>query len=186
MGAKLSDTKYLIIFGDKESGKTLMQYQLQSSIKLDSTKIKPTYGFNYEEVSLTDFTLGIFDASGDLSQYGIIDIITKCINIEGIIFMVALDKLQELDKAKQLLKTILSNNFLKENISLMVIYNKKGFGDRLDWIKEDLLDSRLNLDKLKERYKLACVQSKTLDVYDCSKTELKDELEKFVFGMSFK
>jgi hypothetical protein len=180
MGSNTSKTKYVILFGDKGSGKTLLQYQLQSSIKLEHEQIRSTYGFNYEEYSIKDRPLGIFDVSGDLKQYGIVDIITKCVEISGVIFMVGMDKLDELDKAKEHLKIILGNNFLNDNISLMVLYNKKDVQDKLDWMEKTLLDSRMGIDKLVKKFKLKYFQSKIIDVNYGPISELNDELEKFV------
>jgi hypothetical protein len=164
MGGIKSKTKYVLLYGDKGSGKTLLQYNMQSSLNVFED-LKSTEGFNYEEVKLKDTILGIFDISGDLKQYEIVNIITKCVTISGIIFIVPLENVAELDKSKALLKQILSNNYLKENLSLFIVYNIKAtIKDKLIWMNEQVLNKRFKIDALKERFKLNYVCSCISDV----------------------
>ena len=81
--------KNIILYGEKGAGKTLFQYQLQSEVNLESNKIKPTYGVNYEIYSVRGVNLGIFDLSGDIQQYTLTNMITKEVDIHGIIFIVS-------------------------------------------------------------------------------------------------
>ena len=79
--------KNILLYGNTNVGKTLFQYQLQSNMKLDQKKLKETYGISYEVFVAEDVNLGIFDISGDLQQYKIANVITKNIEIHGIIYV---------------------------------------------------------------------------------------------------
>ena len=184
MGANKSKTKYVLLYGVDEAGKTLFQYNLQSSLNVFKD-IEPTEGFNYEETAVGDTNVGIFDVSGNLKQYEIVNIVAKCVNISGIIFMVPLDRIEELDKSKEILKLILGNNHLKDRISLLVVYNLKNpkVRDRLSWMPESLLNKRLSLDKLKKTFNLNEVTSIITDVsinLNGEKTNFNEVLENFV------
>lgn len=180
MGTSQSNVKNILLFGDKDSGKTLMLYQMQSNIKLESELIKPTYGFNYEEISVNNVQIGIFDLSGDLKQYELVNIITKSVDICGIIFVVAMDKLDELDKSRELLDIILGNNYINDRLSLLIIYNKKNVGERLNWMDESTLDHRMNVHKLKKKYNIVSFHSRIIDVSDSLKP---DDLEKLLVNL---
>lgn len=168
MGAIKSKTKYAILYGPSGSGKTLLQYALQSSVNV-LKEINPTEGYNYEEISVKNIKLGIFDVSGNQNQYEILSIVTKCVNISAIIYVVPINKLGELDQSRNQLELILGNNNLKDGVSLMVIYNKDvKEKDKTFWMPVSLLDSRMNLEKLKKRYYLSEVRSCVIDVSLCN------------------
>jgi hypothetical protein len=158
-----SKTRYVLLYGEKGVGKTLMQYCLQSNFN-DFSDLKPTKGCNYEEIDLKGTTLGIFDCSGDEMQYEIVDIISKCAEIEGIIFMVSLEKVDELDKAKDKLKLILNNKNVKLGVSLLVIFNYRSAISEKFWFSEKHLDERMNLEKYKEEFGLKYAKSVMCDV----------------------
>ena len=82
--------KNIILYGEKGAGKTLFLYQLQSEMNLEKDKIKSTFGVNYEIYSVREVNLGIFDLSGDIQQYTLTNMITKAVDISGIIFIVLL------------------------------------------------------------------------------------------------
>jgi hypothetical protein len=168
MGAIKSKTKYTILYGPSGSGKTLLQYALQSSLNV-LKEIKPTEGYNYEEISLNNINLGIFDVSGNQNQYEIVSIVTKCVNISAIIYVVPMNILGELDKSAIQLELLLGNNNLKDGLSLIVIYNKDiREKDKTFWMPVNLLDSRMKLEKLKKKYKLQDVKSCIIDVSMCN------------------
>lgn len=179
MGHNLSKSKYVLLYGLKGSGKTLMQYSMQSSLK-NFDQIKPTEGYNYEEVSIENLNLGIFDVSGDPQQYEVVNIITKCISFSGIIFMVPLDNLENLDKSRDLLRLVMGNNYIREGIALLIIYNyRSDIKEKLNWMTEELLDSRMNLTKLKEKFRLDYVQSCMIDVSNLDKGNFTEVFEMF-------
>ena len=164
MGAIKSKKKYLILHGDSGAGKTLFLYNLKSSINTFGD-IEPTEGFNYEEVSISNNDYGIFDLSGDPSQYQLIDVITKFVDIVGVIFFFRMESIQNLEKSKNLLKLILDNQYLS-NISLFILYNRRGQDtDKYGWITQDLLNKKINLDDLKKNYGLRFVGS---EFWDCA------------------
>ena len=168
MGAIKSKTKYAILYGPSGSGKTLLQYALQSSVNV-LKEIKPTEGYNYEEISLNNINLGIFDVSGNPNQYEILSLVTKCVNISAIIYVVPMNNLGELDKSSSQLELILGNNNLKDGLSLILIYNKDiREKDKTFWMPLNLLDSRMRIEKLKKKYKLQEVKSCMIDVSLCN------------------
>jgi hypothetical protein len=143
---KNKPTKYILIYGVKGSGKTLLQYNMQTSFKIENKEIEPTQGYNYEEKELpnSDVVLGIIDVSGDPQQYEIVDIVLKNIEIEGIIFLVPLQNLYDLDKSKILLQKVISNNNLGSNIPLLIVFNENMTNkENLDWISVDNLQENL-------------------------------------------
>lgn len=165
MGAlNTSKLKYALLYGEPSSGKTLFQYQLQSSINIKPDKIQSTYGISYEVISIGDIDLGIFDLSGSLNQYDVVKLVTRMVDISGIIFIVSLTTLNHIDKSKDSLERILGNNFLNPGLCLYVIYNKKDISDRLDWMDTNLLDNRLGIPKMMKKYKLKVVESQILDI----------------------
>lgn len=174
-----SKTKYVLLYGLPGAGKTLFQYQLQSGLPLEKEKLKQTYGVSFEVVSMSDIELGIFDVSGSLKQYGIVDIIMKSVDIEGIIFIVNLEQLEKIDEASDALEMIIGNNFIKSSkCCLLVLYNKKDLGDKIDWMEPDLLDNRLGIWKLKKKYELKSVHSEIIDI-STIRIDGIEELEKF-------
>ena len=156
--------KNILLYGNTNVGKTLFQYQLQSNMKLDQKKLKETYGISYEVFVAEDVDLGIFDISGDLQQYKIANVITKNIEIHGIIYVFSLDQLDKIEEAKQALERIIGNNYLENNLCLFILYNKKNEEERLDWIDSDLLDNKLGVPKLKKKYKLKGTVSQIFDI----------------------
>ena len=156
--------KNILLYGNTGVGKTLFEYQLQSNMSLDKKKIKETYGISYEVFVARDVNLGIFDLSGDVQQYNIVNVITKNIEIHGIIYVFSLDQLDKIEEAKQSLERIIGNNFLDNNLSLFMLYNKKDVEERLDWIDTDLLDNRLGVPKLKKKYNLKGTISQIFDI----------------------
>ena len=180
MGTHSSKQKYVVLYGVQSGGKTLMQYYMQSTLK-DIRDIDATEGYNYEEVTINNTNLGVFDVSGDPMQYEIVNIILKCVSVTGLIFMVPIDRMDELDKSKDLLKLFLSNNHLKEDISILIVYNfTSKIKDSLSWIDQKLLDSRMKLDKIKEQFKIQQLQSIIVDVNNLDKSNFKEILENFV------
>lgn len=183
MGAIKSKNKYVLLFGDSGSGKTLTLYSMQSSLNINENLL-PTEGFNYEEIKVKDTALGIFDISGDMKQYEIANIVTKCVNISGIIFVIPLDKIEQIDKSKELLKLMLANNFLRPKISLLVIYNmKNSLAEKFLWMNESLLNSRIDLDRIKETYNISYIYSCITDIgvnYYSERSAYHDALEEFV------
>ena len=163
-GLNTSKTKYVLLYGEPDSGKTLFQYQLQSNINLNTEEIKSTFGISYETLSIGDCELGMFDLSGSIKQYDIVKIVTKFVDISGIIFIVSLTTLDRIDESKDSLERILGNNFLSSGQCLYVIYNKKDLGDKLDWMDANLLDNRLGIPKMKKKYKLKSVESQIIDI----------------------
>ena len=164
MGAIKSKIKYAILYGETGSGKTLLQYALQSSLNVIK-EINATEGYNYEEIEVNNIILGIFDISGNLNQYDIVNIVTKYVSINAIIFVVPMNKLDQIDKSRTQLELILCNKNLKDGMSLIVIYNKETKErDKTIWIPVSLLDSRMKLDKMKKKYKLLEVRSCVIDV----------------------
>ena len=149
--------KNIILYGEKGAGKTLFLYQLQSEMNLEKDKIKSTFGVNYEIYSVREVNLGIFDLSGDIQQYTLTNMITKAVDIHGIIFIVSLDNIDLLDESRDSLERIIGNNFINSPPSVYIIFNKKKNLERLDWIDNELLESRLGIPKLKKIYKIEVV-----------------------------
>ena len=180
MGQNQSDVKYVILYGLKGSGKTLFLYNLHAKIKIfDGNKgPEPTEGFNYEEKDANNYTLGIFDISGDPMQYEVLNIIAKSVNISGIIFMVSLDQLDELKQAQELLKLVFSNQYFTKRLSLYIIYNRSAENkEKYEWMSKDLFKTQLNLDSIKEQFRVKFIDS---DFLDCSNYDANvREKEKF-------
>jgi signal recognition particle receptor subunit beta len=181
MGANSSKSKYIILYGVKDSGKTLMQYSMQSTLK-DLRDIQSTEGYNYEEVQINNTNLGVFDVSGDPKQYEIVNIISKCVNISGLIFMVPLDRMEELDKSRDLLNLFLSNNYLKEDLAILIVYNYRTqqAKENLSWITENLLDSRMGIERLKEQFSIENIKSVIVDVANLDNSNFMEVLEGYV------
>lgn len=168
-----SRKKFIIIYGLENSGKTLLQYQSQATKNLTNkeaskSEFNPTIGINYEELALNNFLLGIFDVSGSLYQYNLVNIICKNIDISGIIFVISLSQLKDIKLAKEALERILGNNYLKPNQHLLIIYNKHTEDSLKDkennWIDNELLDNKLEINKLKVKYQIKSITSQILDI----------------------
>ncbi len=188
MGADLinkKETKYVLIYGVKGCGKTLLQYNMQTCFKVEKNDIKPTQGYNYEERTLSNVTLGIFDVSGDPHQYEIVDIVLKSVEIRGIIFVVPLENLEELDKSKLLLKQVISNNNLEKDIPILIVFNERKLKENLDWmdfknLKEILFPEDLQTDSNKSKVFYCKLDiSKLLNESNEASREYYEELEKF-------
>jgi len=177
MGGTQSEVKYVLLYGLKGCGKTLMLYNLHAKIKIFETDNKnkssgpaPTEGFNYEEKKIGNYKLGIFDVSGDPMQYDILSIITRSVNISGIIFMVSLDQLDELKEAQQALKLLLSNEFFTKKLSLFVLYNRSSENkESWEWMSKELFNKQMKLDYIQENFKIKYIES---CFHDCSICEI--------------
>jgi hypothetical protein len=179
-----SASKYVLLYGESGVGKTLLQYCMQSNFN-DFDQIEQTKGVNYEEIEVKGINMGIFDCPGDIMQYEMCDIIGKCVSVEGIVFVVSLERIYELDKARDRLKMIVNNKHIKKGISLLVIYNfKSNMADKF-WMGESLLDYRMKLDKYKEKYNLRFVKSIMCDVNmnNLKDSKLYSVFEDFVQSM---
>ena len=93
------------------------------------------------------------------------------------------EKDANIENEKDTLERILGNNFINPGIGLLVIYNKKNVGDRLDWIasgsKNDVIDNMIGLPKLKEKYKLKGYVSFTIDLSEMKKPDLEIPILEF-------
>lgn len=166
MGGIQSSKKYVLLYGPKGSGKSTLLYNQNSTIKLFEP-IEPTKGVNYEELSINHNVLGVFEVSGDLKQSHLISIVSNSVNVSGIIYVVDIQDIENLDMAKAQLKLLLANPNLEEyTINLFVIYNiRNNDRERFSWMGLTSLDDGLGLKKIKEKYHLKSVSS---TIYDCS------------------
>lgn len=175
MGGIQSTKKYVLLYGPKGSGKSTLLYNQNSTIRLFEP-IEPTKGINYEELLIDNQLLGVFEVAGDLQQSHLISIVANSVNIEGIVFVVNISDIQNIDLAKSQLKYVLANPNLEElTINLFVIYNlRESDRERFSWMSINSLDETLGLKKLKTTYRLKSVFSA---IYDCSSnnSEVKDE-----------
>lgn len=176
MGAIQSRKKYVILYGPIGSGKSTLLYSQKSTTRLFQP-MEPTKGINYEEVEIDNQSIGVFEISGELKQYNLVNVVTSSVDISGIIFLVPLYELDKLSQAKSQLKLILGNQFFEEDsINLLIIYNMKSSDrERLSWISNDTLDERMELRVIQERFRLKSIQS---IIYDCSSnnTDIFDEM----------
>ena len=173
-----SNKKYILLYGEPKAGKTLFQYQLQTNMSFDTSKIEATYGISYEEYSIKDTDFGIFDLSGSLKQYKMTNVVTKFVDVAGIIFILSMKDIDKIDEARESLERILSNNYLNLNLCLFVLYNKKSTEEKLDWMDKELLDNRLGLKKAVKKFKLKSYISTILNIKE-SKNEIIECLYKF-------
>lgn len=163
MGSIKSKSKYVLVYGRKNAGKSLFIYNLHTNITIQD--IKSTEGFNYEEILIKDINLGVFDISGDIKQYELINILTKNVDLSGFIYVVNLENIDEIDKNKYYLELLYSNAYIKKGLPLFVIYNLKQYlNETLAWANTDLLDTRLGLKKLKNKYNIKAIFS---CIHDC-------------------
>ncbi len=161
--------KYVLLYGPKEVGKTLALYSTQARFNnILKDKVYPTEGVNYEEVELSGAKncLGIFDVSGDLIQYDLVNIICKSVEISGLIFIVPGDKLDLMDVYREQLKLILNNKFLDtNNFNVLILYNMKAEDiDKLKWIEQTTLDEKLKAKQTFSMYANGNLVSKIVDV----------------------
>ena len=147
-------------------------------MSFDTSQIESTYGISYEEYSIKDTDLGIFDLSGSLKQYKMTNVVTKFVDISGIIFILSMKDIDKIDEARESLERVLSNNYLNLNLCLFVLYNKKSTEEKLDWMDKELLDNRLGLKKVVKKFKLKSYISKILNIKE-SKNEIIECLYKF-------
>lgn len=172
-----SDKKYALLYGEEESGKTLFLYKLRQSNNFDCKIIESTYGVSYEEISKNGFNIGLFDVSGSKKQYDVVNIVTKAVNVKGIIFIIKLDNIDNIDDSKDCLERILGNNYINPGLGLFVIFNKTDdIGEKLDWMNKDTLDNRLGLPKLAKKYNLKKYASTIMNISQISVEELNHHL----------
>lgn len=162
--------KYVLLYGPKEVGKTLALYSTQARFNnILKDKISPTEGVNYEEVELSGsrYCLGIFDVSGDLMQYDLVNIICKSVEISGLIFVVPGEKLELMDVYGEQLKLILNNKYLdtSNNFKVLILYNMKTEDiEKLKWIDLKTLDEKLKVYNICREYADGNFLSKIVDV----------------------
>lgn len=144
--------KYVLLYGPKGVGKSYMLYSSQARFNNVLSKLEATEGLNFEEIEISGgkVTLGVFDVSGDIIQYDIINIICKSVEISGLIFMIPVEKLDMYDVYKEQLSLILNNKYLEtDNLNLLVLYNLKAeLKGKLGWIDENVLDTKIRLKKI--------------------------------------
>jgi predicted translin family RNA/ssDNA-binding protein len=160
--------KYVLLYGPTGVGKTFMLYSTQAKFNNVISNLTSTEGVNYEEININKakYSLGVFDISGDLKQHNLVNILMKSIRIEGIIFLVPIEKIEQYPEFKSELIRVLNNKHLdSDNLVLMVIYNiKSELKDKLNWIDEGVLDNKLNLKKIKEDFPNIKIKSKIADI----------------------
>lgn len=175
MGGIQSNKKYVLLYGPEGSGKSALLYSQNSTIRLFEP-IEPTKGINYEELKIFNHRIGVFEVSGNLQQSNLLDIVTHSVLIQGIIFVVNINEIENIDFAKMQLKIVLSNTNLPEDIvHLFIVYNlRSSERERYSWMNTSALDDGLGVKKLKNTYHLKSVSS---CIYDCSTNnyEVKDE-----------
>lgn len=178
--------KYVILYGPSGVGKTFMLYSTQARFNNVLTNLSPTEGINYEEIKLSKakVTLGVFDISGDLKQYNLVNIVLKSVRVEGIIFLIPLEKMEQISEYKAELLRVLNNKYLDDdNLALLVIYNiKTEMKEKLGWIDKSVLDNKLNLKNLIENnFPNVVFDSKIADVNSVviDDTEMQDILTEY-------
>ena len=172
-------------------GKTFMLYITQARFNNVLTNLSPTEGVNYEEIKLSKAknSLGVFDVSGDLKQYSLVNIILKSVRVEGVIFMIPLEKIEQMSEFKSQLIKVLNNKHLDtDNLSLLVIYNiKSEMKEKLGWIDKKVLDNRLNLKSvLDDNFPNVTFDSKIADVNSVvvNDTEMQEILTEYCENFS--
>jgi len=182
--------KYVLLYGPKDAGKSLALYFTQARFdnSIIKEKIWPTVGVNYEEVELgANIDLGIFDVSGDIMQYDLVNIICKSVEISGIIFVVPGEKIDMFDTYKEQLKLILNNKYLDNGtIYLMILYNlKSDDSEKLKWIETQTFDAKLKPKHIAKMLPEKNIISRIVDVnysmqnQNSFREALKDFCEKF-------
>ena len=145
-----------------------MLYNSQARFNNVLGKMEPTEGFNYEEIQVSrDLTpIGVFDISGDLMQYDVVNIVCKSVDITGLIFIVPADKFDMYDFYQQHLKLILNNKNLNlDSLNVMIIFNLKNeLKEKLGWININVLINKLGLKKIFNSNPVNSQKSYILDV----------------------
>ena len=188
---KVQKKKYVLLYGPSGVGKTFMLYTTQARFNNVLTNLSPTEGVNYEEIKLSKAknSLGVFDVSGDLKQYSLVNIILKSVRVEGVIFMIPLEKIEQMSEFKSQLIKVLNNKHLDtDNLSLLVIYNiKSEMKEKLGWIDKKVLDNRLNLKSvLDDNFPNVTFDSKIADVNSVvvNDTEMQEILTEYCENFS--
>jgi GTPase SAR1 family protein len=183
---KSTPIKYVLLYGPSGVGKTFMLYSTQSKFNNVLSNIIPTEGVNYEEIIInkSNISLGVFDVSGDLKQYNLVNIIMKSVRIEGIIFLVPIEKIEKYSEYKSELIRVLNNKHLdSDNLVVMVIYNIKSESkEKLSWLGKDVLDNKLNFKKIKNDFPNIKIYSQIIDV-NSTVTE-ENELQEYLVEYS--
>ena len=161
-----SNKRYIIIYGQPSAGKTRFFYQLLSNNEESELKLLTTFGVNYGEIKLDKIVLALFDINGYITNYNVCNMLCKSVLISGIIFIINMQEINKIDQTKDTLELILGNNYLPPNQILYIIYNKPSEvkEDDHSWIDEELLENKLELKKLKEKYKIKAYFTQILDV----------------------
>ena len=120
-------------------------------------------------------------------QYSIVNIICKSVKISGILYVVNLDHIEnfKMKESEEMLRLLLSNNYLSDNLSLFVIYNRSSEKKEMyEWMTKELMDSQINIDKIERDFQLYYKDS---NFHDCGTyidagwpESLPKKLEKFV------
>lgn len=160
----VSSKKNFLLYGLSGSGKTLLLYQMHSEQQIaKNVNLCHTVGINYEEITLKHTKLGIFDLSGSNSNHNLLNLICKSVEIHGIIFVMKISDMDRIQEAKDALETVLGNNYLMPNPCLFIIYNKNK-NDNYNWVNSELLDSKLGIEKLTQKYGLRKPVSQIVDI----------------------
>lgn len=190
MGASQDNSKKrCILYGLPGSGKTLFLFQLSSEQRLSTKEggesgndtnfeFLQTLGINYEEVSLNKKKIGIFDISGEKSSYTLLNLICKNVEISGVIFVMSLKDLEKIDQVQEALEVVLGNNYLMPEPKLYIIYNNHN-DESYSWLSVELLDSKLEIEKLNKKYKVKDYHSEILDVSEVRGNKIPSGLNLF-------
>ncbi len=164
------DKKYIFLYGPKHSGKTLALYTTQANMTdvIKNRQYVPTDGVNYEEIEISDakFCLGIFDVSGDLMQYDLVNIICKSVNVSGIIFIIPLEHIDMMDLYREQLKLIINNKYIdSDNLNVLIIFNiKSDDQNKLGWIDDLTLQNKLKMQETFNKFAKGKIISAIIDV----------------------
>ena len=94
-----------------------------------------------------------------------------------------MDQLDELKQAQELLKLVFSNQYFTKRLSLYIIYNRSAENkEKYEWMSKDLFKTQLNLDSIKEQFRVKFIDS---DFLDCSNYDAK-VIEKEKFATKFR
>lgn len=191
MGASQKNSKKrCILYGLPGSGKTLFLFQLSSEQRLLTKEggeldkdgffeFFPTLGINYEEITIKTEKVGIFDISGEKSSYNLLNLICKNVEISGVIFVMSLNDIDNIDKVKGALEMVLGNNYLMPEPKLYVIYNTYE-DEYYSWITKDLLDNKLEIEKINKKYKIKDFHSEILNISNVRENDKPNGLSLFV------
>jgi hypothetical protein len=82
--------------------------------------------------------------------------------------MVSLDQLDDLKKSQELLQLLLSNKYLPNDISLVVMYNRSATNkEKYDWMTSDLFDKQMKLEELQKKFRIKLMPSVFIDCGQC-------------------